>query len=169
MSQRARRAFNILAGAATVHDGSFLLLRRSARESFLPRAWGIPAGQVLPAEDPSDACLRELHEETGLRGEVIELIGYSTFQSKRADTELSNVQLNFLVYVSDRRVTLNRNSHCDACWIPLDDTESELVDSFTREIMSAALTHLKEIGANGLAHLDLPPNPTKGASIEQFR
>jgi len=148
MIPEARWAFNILAGAATVHDRSFLLLRRSARESFLPHAWGIPAGQVLPAEDPSDACLRELHEETGLKGEVIELIGYSTFQSRRAGTALSNVQLNFLVQVDDPSVTLNHASHSDARWIPLDDTESELVDSFTREIMSTALSHLEEADAN---------------------
>lgn len=58
------------------------------------------------AEDPGDACLRELHEETGLHGEIIELIGYSMFRSKRAGTDLSNVQLNFLVHVDDDNVKL---------------------------------------------------------------
>ncbi len=38
-----RQAFNVLAGAATVHDGVFLLLKRSQLESFLPDTWGIPA------------------------------------------------------------------------------------------------------------------------------
>lgn len=138
MTQETRWAFNILAGAATVHKDSFLLLRRSTKESFLPAAWGIPAGQLLPAEDPSEACLRELREETGLHGKVVELLGYSTFQSKRAGTDLSNLQLNFLVQVDDRAVKLNYDSHSDACWISLDDTDSTLVDSFTREIMSSA-------------------------------
>lgn len=153
MTQETRWAFNILAGAATVHNGSFLLLRRSGKESFLPDAWGIPAGQMLPEEDPSEACLRELREETGLHGKVVELIGYSTFLSKRADTDLSNVQLNFLVRVDDRTVKLNYDSHSDACWISLDDTNSTLVDGFTREIMSAARQHLEE---NAL------PSPTGG-------
>jgi hypothetical protein len=44
---------NVLAGAATVYDGSFLLLKRSGRESFLPDVWGIPAGQVQQREDPT--------------------------------------------------------------------------------------------------------------------
>lgn len=145
MTQETRWAFNILAGAATVHKDSFLLLRRSTNESFLPAAWGIPAGQLLPAEDPSEACLRELREETGLHGKVVELLGYSTFLSKRAGTDLSNLQLNFLVQVDDRAVKLNYDSHSDACWISLDDTDSMLVDSFTREIMSSARQHLEEI------------------------
>lgn len=72
MTKQTRWAFNILAGAATVHNGLFLLLRRRAKESFLPEAWGIPAGQLLPTEDPSEACLRELREETGLHGKVID-------------------------------------------------------------------------------------------------
>lgn len=143
MTQETPRAFNILAGAATVHDGSFLLLRRSARESFLPQAWGIPAGQVLHAEDPGDACLRELREETGLHGQVIDLIGYSMFRSKRAGTDLSNVQLNFLVEVQDDNVKLNYDSHSESCWISLKDTDNDLVDPFTREIMSSARQHFQ--------------------------
>jgi 8-oxo-dGTP pyrophosphatase MutT (NUDIX family) len=147
MTHETPRAFNVLVGAATVHDGSFLLLRRSARESFLPDAWGIPAGQMLYAEDPTDACLRELHEETGLHGEIIELIGYSMFRSRRAGTALSNVQLNFLVHVDDDKVKLNYNSHSECCWISLEDTESELVDAFTRDIMSSVREHFKGLGA----------------------
>jgi len=146
MTQETPRAFNVLVGAATVHDGSFLLLRRSARESFLPCAWGIPAGQVLYAEDPTDACLRELREETGLHGDIIELIGYSKFRSQRAGTDLSNVQLNFLVQVDDDNVKLNYDSHSDCCWISLEDTENELVDAFTREIMSSVPEHFKGLG-----------------------
>lgn len=150
MTQNDQWRFNLLAGAATVHAGSFLLLKRSASESFLPHVWGIPAGQVHPAEDPGDACLRELHEETGLHGKVVELIGYSTFISKRAGADLSNLQLNFLVHVDEREVKLDRTSHSDARWISLEDTESKLVDSFTRKIMDSAREHLKAPEANGL-------------------
>lgn len=80
-----------------------------------------------------------------MHGKVVELLGYSTFLSKRAGTDLSNLQLNFLVQVDDRAVKLNYDSHSDACWISLDDTDSTLVDAFTREIMSTARQHLEEI------------------------
>lgn len=152
MTQETPRAFNVLVGAATVHDGSFLLLRRSNRESFLPEAWGIPAGQMRHAEDPRKACLRELREETGLHGKIIELIGYSTFRSRRADTDLSNVQLNFLVHVDDDNVKLNYDSHSESRWISLEDTESKIVDEFTREIMSSARERAKELSSDEFTH-----------------
>jgi len=138
---------NVLAGAATVHDGQFLLLKRSQRESFLPDTWGIPAGQVWRREDPSDACKRELREETGLQGTVVGLIGYSTFVSTRNSIELSNLQLNFLVKVKYHAVKLDPASHSDSRWIELDDTNNDLLDAFTRDIMLAAGEHYKEIEA----------------------
>jgi 8-oxo-dGTP pyrophosphatase MutT (NUDIX family) len=143
MIHEKRREFNVLAGAATVHGGSFLLLQRSAHESFLPNVWGIPAGQVRPGEDPEAACVRELKEETGLLGRVVSLVGYSTFESRRRGVELSNVQLNFLVYVDDVDVKLNDTSHSHARWISVDDPENELLDSFTRKIMELARPYCK--------------------------
>jgi len=142
---------NVLAGAATVHNGLFLLLKRSRQESFLPDVWGIPAGQVQQGEDPQAACERELKEETGLRGRVVDLMGYSTFVSSRDGVELNNIQLNFLVLVHERDVTLNLASHSDSRWISLGDAENELLDSFTRQIMTSARQRYEEMRAGGLA------------------
>jgi 8-oxo-dGTP pyrophosphatase MutT (NUDIX family) len=142
--------FNVLAGAATIYDGLFLLLQRSSREGFLPNVWGIPAGQVKHNEDPAQACLRELQEETGLHGKIIKIIGYSMFPSKRGANELSNVQLNFLVDVTDPDVTLDSKSHSSHEWISVDDIDNKLLDPFTREIMSSARAYLKEPEISGV-------------------
>ncbi len=146
MTAKRRWESNVIAGAATVHNSQFLLLKRSGRESFLPNVWGIPAGQVEPGEDPREACRRELYEETGLQGTVLELVGYSNFVSRRGDVNLSNVQLNFLVRVDDRDVKLDGTSHSEARWISLDDLDSKLLDPFTRNIMIEARKHYGEVG-----------------------
>ncbi len=146
MIWKQRWASNVLAGAATVHDGLFLILKRSEHESFLPKAWGIPAGRVDRDEDPSSACLRELAEETGLNGRIVDLIGYSAFPSRRGRTHLSNIQLNFLAEVKDCDVVLNAASHSAWRWISLDDIDNELIDSFTREIMISARQRYEEAG-----------------------
>jgi 8-oxo-dGTP diphosphatase len=53
--------------SAVVRDdrGHFLLGRRSDNGS-----WGLPAGAVEPGEQPAEAVLREIYEETGIVAEV---------------------------------------------------------------------------------------------------
>ena len=146
-SLAVQQSFNVLAGAATVCNGMFLLLRRSARESFLPNAWGIPAGQVNFNEDVADASLRELTEETGLEGEVASLIGYSSFRSERNSVQLANVQLNFLVLTRHNKVKLDLANHSAHSWISLDDIENPLLDSFTKSILAETRLCYKELPA----------------------
>ncbi len=38
-------------------------------------AWQMPQGGVDPGEDPRDAALRELWEETGVTGDLVDIIG----------------------------------------------------------------------------------------------
>jgi 8-oxo-dGTP diphosphatase len=55
------------AAYAVVHDadGALLLVRASARSDFAGR-WFLPGGGVGHGEDPADAVVREVAEETGL-------------------------------------------------------------------------------------------------------
>jgi ADP-ribose pyrophosphatase YjhB (NUDIX family) len=38
-------------------------------------SWSIPGGRCEPGESPTDCCVREVREETGLRVEVIRWVG----------------------------------------------------------------------------------------------
>lgn len=49
-----------------VHDGRTLLHWHTKVRAWLP-----PGGHVMENEDPVQAVLREVHEETGLRAEVV--------------------------------------------------------------------------------------------------
>ncbi len=59
-------------GAVAIKDGKILLVRRA----FEPGAgrWSIPGGLVELGETMSEACAREMEEETGLKVEVLEQI-----------------------------------------------------------------------------------------------
>jgi len=48
-----------------VRDGSILVAQRGG-DQHLPGAWEFPGGKVANGEEPADAALRELREETGL-------------------------------------------------------------------------------------------------------
>ena len=88
-----------LAAAIVVHKRRVLVVRRSKQEAFLPRHWGIPCGKidVDDGESSREAVLRELREETGLIGEIVESVGTSYFMSSWQGEPTENIQENFLV------------------------------------------------------------------------
>ena len=47
-------------------EGKVLLLQRSRADDVRPLGWDLPGGNVDHGEDPNEAILRELEEETGL-------------------------------------------------------------------------------------------------------
>ena len=66
----------LLPGASAVvrdGDGRILLLRRADNGR-----WSLPAGMVDPGEQPAEAALREVAEETGVRAEIERLGGVAT-------------------------------------------------------------------------------------------
>lgn len=65
------------------------LVRNRKREVLLVKRgvepgkgkWALPSGFIEIDETPEKACLRELEEETGLKGEIVRLIGVYTQRS----------------------------------------------------------------------------------------
>jgi 8-oxo-dGTP pyrophosphatase MutT (NUDIX family) len=86
-----------LAAAVVVLGDRILIVRRSKKEGYLPRQWGVPCGKIDGAEDPAVAVLRELAEEAGLEGVVTAYVGFSKFSSTYRGQETENVQQNFWV------------------------------------------------------------------------
>ncbi|WP_373296996.1 NUDIX hydrolase [Streptomyces brasiliensis] len=129
--------------AAVVMDeqGRVLLVRRSERERFLPRVWGVPCGKLEAGESPEDGALRELKEETGLLGEVVRRIGESSFVSEYRGHEVKNWQDNFLVRPLTRHVVLPEPDQ-DYEWLPTDRLSSVEIDDYNRDVVSQALAVL---------------------------
>lgn len=69
------RVIRIAAYAVCVDDSERLLLVRIARGYPEVGRWTLPGGGLEFGEDPARAVIRELSEETGLEGEIEELIG----------------------------------------------------------------------------------------------
>ncbi len=70
----------LLPGAGAVvrdEQGWILLLRRSDNGR-----WSLPAGMIEPGEQPAEAILREVAEETGVIAEIESLAGVATHQTE---------------------------------------------------------------------------------------
>ncbi len=59
--------------AVVLYKGKVLLIKR-LKDPF-QNHWALPGGFVEYGEKTEDACLRELEEETSLKGKIKELIG----------------------------------------------------------------------------------------------
>jgi 8-oxo-dGTP diphosphatase len=130
-------AFRILVGVLAFHRGSLLLLKRSESETFLPGAWGIPAGKVGFGEEIEAAAHRELGEEAGLQGRLRCVIGVSKFMSQYQGTDLHNLQVNVIIDVASAGVKLD-HSNSEYKWIDPMTFDFEETDEFTTNTIRQA-------------------------------
>lgn len=129
-------------------EGNILLTKRSMQKSFAPGKWENTAGHVQAGEDPADAILRELWEETGIRAakENLVLLG-----NAKLDHYLGK---NYGLRLTERpqRLTLQPGETDDAKWVTPEelaamDKSGELAPSILEHLKSGYLApFLKFIG-----------------------
>jgi 8-oxo-dGTP diphosphatase len=155
-----------LAAAIVIHNDRVLIVRRSKREEFLPRRWGVPCGKVEARlrESAKEAVLRELHEETRLRGRVLRCVGRQEFSSVWRGRPARNVQYNYLVSLEcnenpNRRLSFRfrwrfrkmprvktPRRDQDFRWVPLDQVDDQPLDDHNSLAIRQGLKAHRSIG-----------------------
>jgi ADP-ribose pyrophosphatase YjhB (NUDIX family) len=78
-----------VAAYGLVQSGDRILLVQLTARTPSPGAWSLPGGGIDHGEHPADAVIRELYEETGLRGRVVDLLDVdSHFREHYLDQEV---------------------------------------------------------------------------------
>lgn len=88
--------------AAKKKDGKILITKRNLRPGI--NKWALPGGFIESGETSETACLRELEEETGLKGKIKRLIGVYIQKTREYDSLLI---IGYEVSVSKCNLSLN--------------------------------------------------------------
>ncbi len=82
MSDAKKQITRVAAYALIKNDPSLVLCRLSGAIPRFGGQWTLPGGGLEFGEDPVDAMVREVHEETGL---TVESLGIAAINSRRLD------------------------------------------------------------------------------------
>ena len=126
----APRRLQRVAAYALCTDGDAILLSRIAPGATASSdgMWTLPGGGIDFGEDPRDAAIRELEEETGLIGEVVDLAGVDSWAGsfvipgEDAEKDFHGIRIVYRVRVVGGELRDEIDGSSDTCrWVPASD------------------------------------------------
>ncbi|WP_329035081.1 NUDIX domain-containing protein [Streptomyces sp. NBC_01725] len=154
-------SFRLAAYAVCIEDGRVLLARHVSPNG--ESNWTLPGGRVEHAEDPFDAVIREVGEETGCDAVVERLLGVDSRVIPAAERapvpggpEHQNVGVFYQVRITGGRLRPEPNGEiAESVWTPIPDVaglrRSSLVDiGLTLARTLPATGHVAPVAVGGL-------------------
>ncbi len=103
-------------GAVAVRDDALLMIRRGRRPGL--GRWSLPGGRLEQGETVAEAVLRELSEETGLKGLCGPLLGWIELLGDDP-TEDHFIVLDFIVTIVDDDDPRAGDDASEVAWVPI--------------------------------------------------
>jgi 8-oxo-dGTP pyrophosphatase MutT (NUDIX family) len=109
--------------------------------------WALPKGNIDPGESPAETAVREVHEETGVEGRLVEKLGDVRYvYTRRGGERIFKVVSFFLLRAGRGRIgeidESMRIEVAEARWLPLADAPQLLAYGGEREMAAKALERL---------------------------
>jgi 8-oxo-dGTP pyrophosphatase MutT (NUDIX family) len=112
-----------------------------------PGLWALPKGNIASGEDPRETALREVHEETGAHGRLVEKLGDVRYTYTWAGERIFKIVSFFLLrYASGRLGDLpSETAHevDEVRWLPLDEAPRLLAYGGERQMAEKALAFVR--------------------------
>ena len=114
------------------------------------RVWALPKGRIDQGETAADTAVREVREETGVEGRVVEKLGdvrYVYTASWKGGARIFKVVSFFLLRAGRGRIgeiaEEMRIEVAEARWLPLDEAPQLLTYGGEREMAARALERVE--------------------------
>ena len=112
-----------------------------------PGLWALPKGNIGPGEDPRETALREVHEETGARGRLVEKLGDVRYTYTWAGERIFKIVSFFLLRYTSGRLGDQRPETAhevdEVHWLPLEEAPKLLAYGGEREMAKKALASVQ--------------------------
>ena len=107
-----------------------------------PGTWVLPKGNIDPGESPADTAVREVREETGVEGRLVEKLGDVRYVYTWQGERIFKVVSFFLLRAGRGRIgqidEAMRVEVAEARWLPLADAPRLLAYGGEREMAAKA-------------------------------
>ena len=104
------------------------------------RVLGLPKGHPDGEETPEVAALREVREETGVQGELVEKLGDVRYWYRRHGTRVFKLVTFFLVEYRSGDLSDHDHEVEKASWMPMAQAARSLTYAGEREMVARALS-----------------------------
>lgn len=127
----------------TAPDPQAVLIGRLDRRGRL--LWSLPKGHVEGGETREDAAVREVEEETGIRGRVVASLGTISFWFVIEDRRVHKTVHHFLLVAEGGDLSTADIEVCDVAWVPLPDLPGRLAYADERQLVERVPELLADI------------------------
>jgi ADP-ribose pyrophosphatase YjhB (NUDIX family) len=109
------------------------LIARHDRRGRL--VWSLPKGHVEAGETPEDAAVREVEEETGIRGTVVAPLGVIDFWFVAEQRRVHKTVHHFLLEAQGGELSDEDVEVVEVAWVDLDDLPATLAYADERRLL----------------------------------
>jgi 8-oxo-dGTP diphosphatase len=107
--------------------------------------WALPKGIIDKGEQPEEAAIREIREETGLTGEIVSPLDTKSywFYLKDENVKYRKTVIYFLVEYNSGTICNTCQEVDDALWFSFDEALKKLSYKSDREVLQKAMNLLE--------------------------